>query len=189
MGLKLPHDEVPQATDQVTPAALLSLVTLAVKLAEAPTERDAGGLEITTEIGADAVMVIDTEADLVVSAAEVAVTVTVFPVGTAEGAVNVVVELFPVELVGLTEPHAVPPQWTVQVTPAPLPSFVTTAVRVAVAPVATDVGGLGMLTVIAWGVSPEPLPHAVGQKTKTPMTKIATTPLHAFITYLPFRLA
>jgi len=102
--------------------------------------------------------------------------------------VNVVVELFPVELVGLTDPHAVPPQWTVQVTPAPLPSFATTAVRVAVASVATEVGGLEMLTVIADGVSPESLPHAAGQKTKTAMTKIATTPLHAFITHLHFGL-
>lgn len=180
--------ELPQATVQATPAALLSLLTFAVKLTEAPTGRDVGGLEIATEIGAGAVMVIDTEADLVVSATEVAVRVTVFPVGTPGGAVNVVVELFPVEVIGFTAPHAAPPQCTVQVTPAPLLSFVTTAVRVAVAPTTTEVGGFEMLTEIDGGVSPEPLPHAAGQKTRSAMTKIATTPLHAVISYLRFRL-
>lgn len=176
-GLKLPHVELPQATVQATPAALLSLLTFAVKLTEAPTGRDVGGLEIATEIGAGAVMVIDTEADLVVSATEVAVTVTVFPVGTVAGAVNVVVKLFPVEVIGFTTPHAVPPQCTVQVTPAPLLSFVTTAARVVVAPTTTEVGGFEMLTDMDGGLLPEP-PHAASEKLIAIMTKTAT-PLRA----------
>lgn len=166
VGLKLPQAELPHATVQVTPAALLSLLTFAVKLAEAPTARVVGGFDITTEMPADAVMVIETEADLVVSVAEIAVMVTVFPVGTAFGAVNVVFEVLPVELVGFTAPHAVPPQCTLQVTPAPLLSFATTAVRVTVTPTATEDGGLGMLTEIDGAVLPDPLPHAAGQKTK-----------------------
>jgi hypothetical protein len=153
------------------------LLTFAVKLVEAPAERDVGGLEMTTEIALDAVMVIDTEADLVVSAAEVAVTVTMFPVGTAAGAVNMVVELFPVELVGFTAPQAAPPQCTVQLTPAPLLSFVTTAVRVAVAPTATEVGRFEMLTDMDGGLLPEP-PHAASEKLIAIMTKTAT-PLRA----------
>jgi len=171
-GLKLPQAELPQATVQVTPAALLSLLTFAVKLAEAPTARDVGGFEIATEIAADAVMVMETEADLVVSAAEVAVTVTVFPVGTAAGAANVVFELLPFELVGLTAPHAVPPQRTVQVTPAPLLSFVTTAVSVAVAPAATDVGGFEMLTEMDDALLPDP-PHAPSEKLRAIMARTA----------------
>ena len=164
-GLKLPHVELPQVTVQVTPAALVSLLTFAVKLAEALAGSDAGGFESTTEIAAEVVMVMETEADLVVSAAEVAVTVTMFPVGNAAGAVNVVVELLPAEVVGYTEPHAELPQCTVQVTPAPLPSFATTAVRVAIAPTATEAGGLGMLTEIDSGLFPDPPLHAASEKT------------------------
>jgi hypothetical protein len=44
-------------------------------------------------------------------------------------------------LVGLKEPHAEPVQLTVHLTPAFALSLVTTAVRLAVAPVTSDVGG------------------------------------------------
>jgi hypothetical protein len=172
VGLKLPHAELAQATVQVTPAALLSLLTFAVKLAEAPAVSDAGGFESATEIGVDVVMVIEAEADFVESAADVAVTVTMFPAGRAAGAVNVVFELLPVDLVGFTEPHEVLPQCTVQVTPAPLLSLATTAARVAVAPTATDVGGLGMVTEIDKDLCPDP-PHAASTKTKAIMRRPA----------------
>jgi hypothetical protein len=180
VGSKLPHAELPQVTAQVTPAALLSLLTFAVKLTEAPATRDVGGFDITTEIAADVVMVIETEADFVVSATDVAATVTVFPVGTAAGAAKTVLELLPVELVGLRVPHDVPPQCTVQVTPAPVLSFVTTAVRLVVAPTATDVGGLGMLTDICAGLLPELPPHAASEKLSAIITTRGT-PLHAHV--------
>ena len=83
-------------------------------------------------------MVMVAEADFVVSVTEVAVTVTVLGVGIAVGAVYVVGAPLAVP-VGLKEPHGEVPQVTVQLTP--LLSLVTTAVRLAVAPVTSDVGG------------------------------------------------
>jgi hypothetical protein len=88
-GLKEPQGELPQVTDQVTPALLLSLLTTAVRLVVAPFVSDAGGLGLSaTEIaGGGRVMVTVAEADLVVSVTEVAVIVTVFAEGTVAGAV------------------------------------------------------------------------------------------------------
>ena len=83
-------------------------------------------------------MVMVAEADFVGSVTEVAVTVTVLGVGIAVGAVYVVGAPLAVP-VGLKEPHGEVPQVTVQLTP--LLSLVTTAVRLAVAPVTSDVGG------------------------------------------------
>jgi hypothetical protein len=79
-----PAPLLPQVTDQVTPAFLESLVTVAVSPAVAFVASDAGAPESATEI---AVMVTTDDADLVVSVTDVAVTVTVLPVGTADGAV------------------------------------------------------------------------------------------------------
>lgn len=42
--LKLPQDELLQVTDQVTPAAALSLLTMTDKLCDAPTTSDVGGV-------------------------------------------------------------------------------------------------------------------------------------------------
>jgi len=85
--------------------------------------------------------VIVAETDLVVSATEVAVTVTVPPAGTADGAVYVVgVPLPVVEL--LNEPHALAvPQVTDQVTLALDELLVTAADSCADLPVDNDVGG------------------------------------------------
>ena len=71
----------------MTPPFLLSFVTTAVRLVVVPVTSDVGaaGL-IATEI-AGVVIVIVADADFVVSATDVAVTVTVFPLGMAEGAV------------------------------------------------------------------------------------------------------
>jgi hypothetical protein len=85
-------------------------------------------------------MVMVAEADFVGSVTEVAVTVTVLGVGIAVGAVYVVGAPLAVP-VGLKEPHGEVPQVTVQLTPPFLLSLVTTAVRLAVAPVTSDVGG------------------------------------------------
>ena len=76
--------ELPQVTDQVTPAFAESLVTVAVSAAVALVVSKAGAPESVTEI---ALMVMVAEADFVESVREVAVTVTVLPVGTAAGAV------------------------------------------------------------------------------------------------------
>lgn len=164
VGLKVPQPELPHETVQLAPAAVLSLLTIAVKLTEAPTAKDVGGFDIATVIPEDAMMVIDTEADFVMSATDVADTVTVFPVGTAAGAVKVVLELLPDELVGLTAPQAVPPQCTVQVTPAPVLSPVTTAVRVVVAPTVKELGELEILTDIWVGLLPEFPLHAISNR-------------------------
>ena len=86
--LKEPHPpEVPQVTDQVTPAFLLSLLTTAMRLLVAPTIREVGGVGLSATETPGAVMVMVAEAALVVSVTEVAVTVTVPEVGMAEGAV------------------------------------------------------------------------------------------------------
>lgn len=87
MGLKLPQAELPQVTVQVTPAALLSSLTTAVRVVLVPITNEVGGFEIVTDITAAAVIVTVADADFEVSATEVAVMVTVFPVGTAAGAV------------------------------------------------------------------------------------------------------
>jgi hypothetical protein len=89
-GLKVPQGALPQVTDQVTPAFLLSLLTTAVRPAVALVASEVGGAGLkATEIagGAGAVIVIVAETVLVVSLTEVAVTVTVLEVGTAAGAV------------------------------------------------------------------------------------------------------
>jgi hypothetical protein len=86
-------------------------------------------------------MVMVAEADFVVSVTDVAVTVTVLGFGIVVGAVYVVAAPLAV-VVGLKEPHdEPPPQATVQVTPPFLLSLLTTAVRLVVAPTASDVGG------------------------------------------------
>ena len=90
-GLKLPQaPELPQVTVQLTPPFLLSLLTTAVRLVVVPVTSDVGaaGLNVTEMAGGGgAVIVIVAEADFVVSETDVAVTVTVLLVGTAEGAV------------------------------------------------------------------------------------------------------
>jgi hypothetical protein len=115
-------------------------------------------------------MVMVAEADLVVSVTEVAVTVTVFE---AAGAVYVVGEPLPVAA-GLNEPHGEVLQVTVQVTPALLLSFATTAVRGVDALVASDVGGAVKVTEIAGGiggvVEPDP-PQEVRQMDSAAMAK------------------
>jgi hypothetical protein len=86
VGAKLPQAPgLPQVTVQLTPAASFVVaekveVTLVFSVDGTPTRE--------TVIGATtAVIVIVADADFVVSFTEVAVIVTVFPVGTAAGAV------------------------------------------------------------------------------------------------------
>ncbi|MGB7435942.1 MAG: hypothetical protein WBQ61_00840 [Candidatus Acidiferrum sp.] len=85
--MKLPHAEFPHFTPHVTPAAVSSPLTLAVSVAAAPAAKEVGESDILTEISEDVVIITETNADFVVSADDVAVMVTLFPVGTVAGAV------------------------------------------------------------------------------------------------------
>ena len=85
--LKLPHWALPQMTVQLTPALLGSFVTVAARLILLPMSTKDGGVEVKVTAMGGGVMVMVVETNLKLSLAEVAVTVTVFPVGTAEGAV------------------------------------------------------------------------------------------------------
>jgi hypothetical protein len=141
VGLKLPHCELPQVTDQVTPALALSLATVAVKATLVAAASEAGGLLRVTVIGLlGAVIVMVVEADLVESETEVAVTATVAGLGAEAGAVNLVAVPLAVEA---TEklPHCALPQLTDHLTPALALSLLTTAVRLRVAPASVDDGG------------------------------------------------
>ncbi len=77
---------MPAVALQVTPLLLLSLVTTATKPVMPPTCRDAEGGAMAIAI-AGAVMVTMVVADLVGSVTDVAVMVTVPPLGIAPGAV------------------------------------------------------------------------------------------------------
>ena len=99
-------------------------------------------------------------ADLVVSVKEVAVIVTVPPAGTVVGAVYVVptVNAVPVLLpeptgatTGLKEPHTLPLQLAVQMTPALAASFATRATRPVLIPLTTSELGTGELMETAIG--------------------------------------
>ena len=77
VGLKLPHCELPQATDHVTPAFAPSLLTVAVNSSVALTVIELGGMFSVIEIGVFAgAIVIVAVANLVESETEVAVIVT-----------------------------------------------------------------------------------------------------------------
>ena len=73
------------------------------------------------------------------------------------------VAVLPVEVVGLKPPQAELAQLTVQVTPAPVLSFVTTAVSVAMALAATVVGGFERVTEIEGWLLLELPPQATSQ--------------------------
>ncbi len=81
-----PVQPVPD-NDQLTPWLPASLVTVAAKVAEAPTGRLAVVLESVTVIAGAGVTVIAEAAVLVASVREVAVSVTLAGLGRAVGAV------------------------------------------------------------------------------------------------------
>jgi hypothetical protein len=88
-------------------------------------------------------------ADLVKSATEVAVIVTVPPEGDVVGAVYAVDTVLCV-CVGLKDPHELEPQVAVQLTPSVLTSLVAAAVTVVVSPTASDAGVAASVTMMAW---------------------------------------
>jgi hypothetical protein len=141
-GLNDPHDELPHVTVHFTPAFALSFATFAVMLVVAAGASEEGGCaaNVTATAGGP-VIVIVAEADFVLSVTEVAVTVTEFPVGIAVGAVNVVAPPL-IVCAELNEPHAELPHVTVQRTPAAALSLLTFAVRLVVAAVTSDAGGV-----------------------------------------------
>jgi hypothetical protein len=122
-----------------------------------------------TEIGGGGVvdvMVIDADADLVVSVTEVAVIVTEAGVGTALGAVYVAVPPLAVNA-GLIVPHDELPQLTFQVTPALLVSLLAVAITPVLVPTFSEAAGeLRKDTEIGLGgVGPELVPlHATRQR-------------------------
>jgi hypothetical protein len=79
--------------------------------------------------------------DFVVSVTEVAVIVTVLPLGTTEGAVYVV-RLLERVVAGLNDPQAAAPQVAVHITPATFGSFVATAPRLVVVLTCKELGGM-----------------------------------------------
>lgn len=163
-GLKLPQgadDPVElQVTVHFTPAFAASFITFAVIDAVVEISSEDGGADakLTDMTCCGGMIVIVCEADFVASVTEVAVTVTVLLVGTAAGAVYVVV--LPLAVVeGLKLPQAALPQLTVHRTPAFAESLFTLAASCAVAEVCSDVtvcdtntteiaaGGFGVLLV------------------------------------------
>jgi len=101
-------------SDQETPPLLASLVTVAVNCCMVLT-RTLGeeGATVTAIVGA---MVTVAVADLVVSATDVAITVTDAGDGALAGAINVVAAPLAVDF-GETLPHCCAVQLTVQLTP------------------------------------------------------------------------
>ena len=87
MGLNVPQGELPQLTDQSTPAFDGSFATTAVSGLFVLISTDEGGAGFKVTLIAGIVMVIAAEIDFVLSAVEVAVIFTVPSLGTAEGAV------------------------------------------------------------------------------------------------------
>jgi hypothetical protein len=79
---------------------------------------------------------------LVESVAEVAVTVTVLPVGAVDGAVYVVATALAV-CIGLNDPQLLDPQATLHLTPALAASLLTTARNCVLVPAASVVTGDG----------------------------------------------
>ena len=145
MGLNDPQAPVlPQVTVQSTPAFVESNETTAVIGLVVLTCIDVGGGGLKTTVIGGGVMVMFAETNFVLSAVEVAVTVTILPLGTAAGAVYVVGTPLAV-WVGLNDPQApVLPHVTDQSTPAFFESFETTAVIGLVAFTSIDVGGGGL---------------------------------------------
>jgi len=115
VGLNEPHVVVPHVTVHVTSElAETSFAIVATRESCAFTCTDAGGERMLTESGGGRTIVICAETDLLVSATEVAVTVTVVPAGIAAGAVYVTAAAF---ALGPNAPHAPGlPQVTAHVT-------------------------------------------------------------------------
>jgi hypothetical protein len=145
VGLNDPHEDPPHVTAHVTCGfAVTSLVIPALIENCAPACNEAGGAaKNETAIGIGGTIVIVVDADRLVSATDVAVTVTVDPAGIAAGAVYVTA---PPSGLALKAPHPLGvPHVTAYVTAEfsllPATGYVAAASSVAEAFTASDVGG------------------------------------------------
>jgi len=149
--LNEPHAELPQVTVHRTPAFAGSFATFAVMFVVALGPSDVGGCAANVTVTGWPVIVIAAEADFVLSVTEVAVIVTVFPVGVVAGAVYVVAAPLAVE-VEVNVPQAALPHVTVHFTPAFALSFATLAVMLVVpAGASVDGGCAAKVTATAGG--------------------------------------
>jgi hypothetical protein len=194
VGLNEPHAVmVPHATVHVTSGfPETSFATVAPIEYCAFICRDAGGEGMLTEIGIGATMVICAEMDLLPSATDVAVTITVVPVGIAEGAVYVTAATL--SLVPKV-PHAVVlPQVTVHVTElftTPVAGFgnIAAACSVAEAFTASDEGGfVTKITAVGSGVGggdceppPQPESAIIVRQPAHPVTFVSSPARGRFI--------
>jgi hypothetical protein len=150
----------PLVADHITPADATSFVTVAANASDCPSVNPPRFGVSVTLIGAPVgVTVIVAVPAFVLSATEVAVSVTVADDGTLTGAVYVTAAPDAL-VVGATVPHVAPLQPvpdTVQLTPLFCESFVTVAAKFAVAPtvtlavvgkIATPIAGAAVVTVI-----------------------------------------
>jgi len=131
--------KLPVVADHITPAAPTSFVTVAVKFNDCPSASPPRlGVNITL-IAAPAVTVSPAATDFVLSATDVAVSITMAGAGTLAGAVYTTGA--PEALViGVTDPHVAPLQpvpESVQFTPLFCASFVTLATKFCVWPTCT----------------------------------------------------
>jgi hypothetical protein len=143
IGANDPQEALPHVTDQSTPA-FESCATTAVIGLEVPTCKADGGVGLKETEIRTALIVMVAEIDFVASAVEVATTFTVFPEGTAAGAVYVVA--LPLAVwAGLNDPQAPAlPQVTDQSTPLFDESLATDAVIEAVVLISRDDGGAAL---------------------------------------------
>jgi len=153
--LNVPHEPLGLQL-QVTPAFAESFVSTAEILAVPEINKLAGGAAPkSTEIGKVTVPA----ANLVLSETEVAVIVTLPPVGAVAGAVYAVAAPLEVDA-GLKVPQDVAGV-QLQVTPLPAESFVTRAETLAVPPATIVAGGATEnVTEMACGVGPGPEPDS-----------------------------
>lgn len=190
-GETLPQDPVAQDTAQVTPLLLASLVTAAVRVVAPP----AGTVlaDEATLIATDGTVIV-AELDFVVSAIEVADSVTAKSfAGGSLGTVYVTIAPLNEE-VGETVPHGGLEQLTVQVTPEVLLSFITVAENCAVPPIWTVANAGDTVTAIAGGgvgawLPPQPI---VVSKTSMPpseLSKDARRFKGRFMSHLPLHSA
>lgn len=149
--LMVPHPPAAllrQLTDQVTPEFVVSLLTFAVSAAVPLVTSVVGTPLSATEIS---IILIVAEGDASGAVTDVAITVTVWPIGTVAGAVYVTV--FLVVLLKVPQaPATLLPQVTDQVTPAFAGSFVTVAVSGTGTSIESEAGAPERLTVIALSV-------------------------------------
>lgn len=143
----------PHVADQSTPSLLGSPATTAATLRFASDGNVAGGACVMVTPDTVDVMVTVAENVLLRSVVDIAVTETVFPLGTERGAVNVLLPPLAV-CAGEKDPQVgALPQRAAQFTPALAISLLTVADTVAVPPIGMEAGGVWVSETEMSGVS------------------------------------